>query len=102
MTDFTDDTVHRYLEQNPGLRDSSALDPATHHHIELMSRTLDAADRAMAEEGVPDGIRRRVLNRVVWGDPEGKVDVYAKAVEQTFLAARACMPDMRHFAEPEA
>lgn len=86
MSDFTDRTVSRYLEQDPERRKTYALDPQAHHEIELLRRTLDATERAMTDEGVTEDVRRRVVNRVVWGEPEGLVDVHAQFRAQVLAA----------------
>lgn len=78
MSESTDRTLGRWLDQQPGMRQALLEDPVQHAQSELMRRTLDAADRAMADEDVPEEVRRRVVNRVVWGEPEGLVDVHAQ------------------------
>jgi hypothetical protein len=78
MSEFTDDALGRYLDQQPGMRRALLTDPVQCAQTELMRRTLDALDRAMTDEGVDEEPRRRVVNRVVWGDPDGLVDVYAE------------------------
>ncbi|MGW5477686.1 hypothetical protein [Streptomyces sp. NPDC004008] len=86
MSEFTDGTLGRYLDQQPGMRETLLRDPVQHAQTELMRRTLEATERAMADEGVPDEARRRVVNRVVWGEPEGFVDVRARFREQVLAA----------------
>lgn len=86
MSDFTDDTLGRYLDQQPGMRQVLLHDPAQHMQVEALRRTLDMVERALADEGVPDGVQRRVVNRVVWGEPEGYVDVRARMREQVIAA----------------
>lgn len=93
MSDFTDRALGRYLDQQPGIRQALIEDPVQHAQTELMRRMLDATDRAMADEGVPEEVRRRVVNRVVWGEPEGFVDVHARIREQV-LAAYDLPPDL--------
>lgn len=83
MSDFTDDTLGRYIDQQPGLRQALLHDPVQHMQAEALQRTLDMVECALTDEGVPDDVRRRVVNRVVWGEPEGRVDVYARIREQT-------------------
>lgn len=89
MSEFTDDTVGRYIGQDPEQRKEYALDPAAHMRIEVLRQTLDAVERAMTYEDVPEESRRRVINRVVWGEPEGRVDVHAQmaGVREQMLAA---------------
>ena len=36
-----------------------------------LQEIIKAFDRAMRIEGVPDDKRRRVINTLVWGSPEG-------------------------------
>ncbi|MGW2938615.1 hypothetical protein ACWDA7_44190 [Streptomyces sp. NPDC001156] len=86
MSDLTDHVVGRCLDQHPEQGKAYALDPVTHHDVEVMRRTLDAAERAMDCEGVPEEARRRVVNQVVWGEPEGLVDVHARVREQILAA----------------
>lgn len=78
MSEFTDDAISRYIGQTPERRKAHMLDPAAHLQAEVMRQTLDAVERAMVEERMPEETRRRVVNRVVWGEPEGLIDVHAK------------------------
>lgn len=86
MSNYSDDTLGRYLDQNPTMRQACLEDPVQHAQVESTRRTLDAADRAMADEGIPGEVRRRVVNRMVWGEPEGRVDVHARMREQAIAA----------------
>jgi hypothetical protein len=87
MSEITDDLLGRYLDQQPGMRQALLEDPVQHAQTELMRRTLAAVERGMADEGIPPEVRRRVVNRIVWGEPEGLVDVHARVREQVLLAA---------------
>jgi hypothetical protein len=89
MSDHTD-VLNRYLSQQPGIRKTLLTDPVQHARIETLRQTLDATDRAMVDEGVPDEARRRVLNRLVWGDAEGQVDMYAQAQQLRAQVFDAC------------
>lgn len=82
MSDFTDDTLGRYLDQQPGMREALLHDPVQHRQAEQLRQTLAAVERAMADEGVTDDVRRRVIRRVVWGEPEGRIDVHARMDRQ--------------------
>jgi hypothetical protein len=86
MSEFTDDTLGRYVAQQPGMREALLRDPVQHQQAERLRQTLDAFERAMADECVPDEARRRAINRVVWGEPEGHVDVWAQVREQVLAA----------------
>lgn len=89
MSEFTDATIGHYIDQQPGLRETLLHDVVQHRQAEQLRQTLAAVERAMADEGVPDEARRRVINRVVWGEPEGHVDVHAQmaSVRKQMLAA---------------
>jgi hypothetical protein len=78
MSEFTDRTLARYLAQQPGTREALLSDPIQHAQAERMRQTLDATDCAMADEDVPEEVRRRVINRIVWGESEGRVDMHAQ------------------------
>jgi hypothetical protein len=88
MSENVDDTLGRFLDQQPGLREALLTDPAQKAQIESLRQALARVERALADEGLPVEVRRRVINRVVWGDPEG-VDVHAKflAIRKQLLAA---------------
>jgi hypothetical protein len=86
MSEFTDDTLNRYLSQQPGMREALRNDPGQHMQAEALRRTLDMVERAMIDEGMPVEVRRRVVNRVIWGEPEGFVDVRARVREQVLAA----------------
>jgi hypothetical protein len=78
MSEFTDDTLDRYLDQQPGMRRALLNDPVQCAQTEVLRRTLVALERAMVDEGVDEEARRRVVNRVVWGDPDGLRDTHAE------------------------
>lgn len=78
MSEFTDDTLGRYLDQQPGMRQALLTDPLQKAQVEALRQTLNMVERALIDEGMPDDVRRRVINRVVWGEPEGRVDVHAR------------------------
>lgn len=78
MSEFIDDTLGRYLDQQPGMRQALLTDPVQKMQAEVLRQTLSMVERALVDEGVPDDVRRRVINRVVWGEPEGSVDVHAR------------------------
>lgn len=89
MSEFTDHTLNRYLAQQPGMREALLHDPVQHMQAEVLRQTLDMVERALIDEGIPDDARRRVINRVVWGEPEGHVDVHAKLrMERDLLLTR--------------
>ncbi|WP_037616406.1 hypothetical protein [Streptomyces aureus] len=88
MSEFTDDTLARHLDQQPGMRRTLLFNPAQRMQTEVLRRTLDMAERAMADEGVSEEARRRVIDRIVWGDPEGIRDMHAKMREQATAAYR--------------
>lgn len=78
MSEFINETLGRYLAQQPGMRQALLTDPVQNMQAEALRQTLNMVERALADEGVPDDVRRRVVNRVVWGEPEGSVDVHAR------------------------
>lgn len=92
MSQHTDDTLGRYLNQQPGMRDALLRDPMQKMQAEWMRRLLAATDRAMNDEDVPEEVRRRVVNRIVWGEPEGRVDVHAQLDQQRKAMAESVMP----------
>lgn len=92
MSEFTDGTLSRYLDQQPGMREALRNDPLQHAQAEWTRQTLAATERAMADEGTPDEVRRRVVNRIVWGEPEGRVDVHAQMDRQRQAMAKGMMP----------
>lgn len=89
MSEFVGDALSRYLNQQPGMREALLHDPVQKMQAEMLRRTLTMVERALTDEGVPDDVRRRVINRVIWGEPEGHVDVHAQmaGVREQMLAA---------------
>ena len=81
MSERTDDTLNRYLAQQPGMREALLHDPVQHMQAEALRQTLAMVERALTDEGVPDDVQRRIVNRVVWGEPEGRVDFHARVRE---------------------
>lgn len=92
MSEFTDGTLNRYLNQQPGMREALLTDPVQHMQVEALRQTLNMVERALADEGVTDDVQRRVVNRVVWGEPEGYVDVHAQMDRQRLAMAESMMP----------
>jgi hypothetical protein len=92
MSEYTDDTIARHLAQQPGMRQALLEDPVQRAQTELMRRTLAAAERAMTDERVPDEVRRRVINRIVWGEPEGRIDVHAQMRDQVAAMYSSMLP----------
>lgn len=98
MSEFTDDTLARYLDQQPGMRRALLENPVQHAQTEQMRALLDVAEQAMATEGVPEAARRRVVNRIVWGEPEGRVDVYGQRRRQVVAMAGSLTPSVEELA----
>jgi len=92
MSQHTDDTLGRYLDQQPGMREALLHDQAQHAHTQRMRMLLAAADRAMDDEDIPEEVRRRVINRIVWGEPEGRVDVHAQMDRKRKAMAESMKP----------
>lgn len=90
MSDYSDDALDRYLARNAESRRVYLEDPFQHAQAELLRRVLQSAGDAMAEEGVPEEARNRVVNRIVWGDVEGLVDVHGQRVAAAEAARDAC------------
>lgn len=78
MSQHTDDVLSRYLDQQPGMRRALLEDPVQCAQTEVMRRMLVAMERAMADEGVNEEARQRVVNRVIWGEPDGLRDTHAE------------------------
>ncbi|HEY9410779.1 MAG TPA: hypothetical protein VIP77_14460 [Jiangellaceae bacterium] len=92
MSDYSDDALDRYLAGTAEARRAYLQDPVQHAQVELQRQLLDAADRAMGAEGVLEETRQRVVNRIVWGDPEGVVDVHAQRLAAMVAAQDATAP----------
>jgi hypothetical protein len=88
MSEHTDDVLNHYLFQQPGMREALLRDPVQKAQVESLRQTLTMLERALADEGIPEEVARRVVNRIVWGDPKGQVDVHARmmAVRKQMLA----------------
>jgi len=78
MSEFIDDTLNRHIDQQPGMRRKLVEDPIQCAQTELLRRTLHAMERAMTDEGVAEEAQQRIVNRVVWGDPDGLRDAHAE------------------------
>jgi hypothetical protein len=78
MSEFVDSNLGRYLDQQPGMREALHKDPAQKVQVETLRLALSMVERALIDEDVPEDARRRVINRVIWGEPEGHVDVHAR------------------------
>lgn len=89
MSEYTDDVLSRYFGQQPDMREKLLTDPVQHAQAESLRQTLALLERALADEDIPDEAAHRVINRIVWGDPNGRVDVHARMmnVRKQLLAA---------------
>jgi len=68
-----------------------AVDEAQEHAgIAKIKAWLKVFDQLMQAEEIPEGTRRRVLNRFLFGDPDG--DVFAKASLKVEAAVAAMDP----------
>ena len=97
MSDYSDDTLDRYLAGSAEARRAYLEDPIQHAQVELQRQLLDAAERAMTDEGVPEDARHRVVNRIVWGDPEGLVDVHAQRLAAMVAVQTAAAPPVGEY-----
>ncbi|NUS79166.1 MAG: hypothetical protein HOV70_23610 [Streptomyces sp.] len=89
MSEFVDDVVGGYVDAQPGMRAALSDDPVQQAQIESLRQALAMVERALVDEGVSEDVRRRVINRVVWGEPDGRVDVHAEmlGLRKQMLAA---------------
>ena len=92
MSEYTDSTIGRYLDQQPGMRQALLHDPMQHALTQSMRQLLAAADRAMDDEDIPEEVRHRIVNRIVWGEPQGRVDVHAQMDRQGKAMAMSALP----------
>lgn len=81
MSEYTDKTLSRYLDQQPGMREALLNDPMQHAQAEMMRQMLEIAERAMDAEDISLETQRRVVNRIVWGEPEG-VHRHSQLIQQ--------------------
>jgi len=93
MSEFVDDTLGRYLNQQPGMRKALLNDPVQNMQAEMLRRTLAMTESALIDEGVSEDVRRRVINRVVWGEAEGRIDMHARMDEVRKQMAADLSPD---------
>lgn len=70
MSEFTDSLITQHLNQTPSLRDAYHHDAPTYHQVNLMRRMLETTERAMEREGIAAESRKRVLETIVYGDPD--------------------------------
>lgn len=82
MSEFADFTVARYMELDHETARAYHLDPQVHAEIERLRQFVDATDRALMDERIPTEIRKRVINRIVFGEPDGLEAVWVSRREQ--------------------
>ncbi|MER6738228.1 hypothetical protein [Streptomyces puniciscabiei] len=105
MSEFADLAVARYLENDHETARAYHLDPQVHADVERMRQFVEAAERAMRDDRVPIVTARRVINRVVFGDPGGLEAVYVSRREQMQAAAKMQPPTAdawRRLLDPDA
>lgn len=83
-TTRTDRIISEYLDNYPGAREADLTDVTTHTHLRMARRLLTLVDVAMADEGIDDTVRERVLRMALYGstDPETAVERRVAAVQQ--------------------
>lgn len=92
MSEFSNLTVARYLEWDRETARAYHLNPQVHADIERLRQYVEATERAMIDERIPKQARERVINRVVFGGPEGPDAVYVSRREQMEEMAKVQMP----------
>lgn len=70
MSEFTDSLITQHLGRHQDQWEDYLRDSAFHHQTELLRRLLETAEQAMEREGIPAESRRRVLETIVFGDPD--------------------------------
>ncbi len=88
MSEFADLTVARYLELDREAARAYHHDPQVHAEVERLRQFVDATDRAMMIERIPAETRKRVINRIVFGEPGGLKAVYVSQREQMQAVAK--------------
>lgn len=92
MSEFADLTVARYMELDRETARAYHLDPQVHYDVERLRQFVNATERAMLEERIPKQVRERIINRIVFGDAEGRDAVYVNRREQMQAMAKLQMP----------
>ena len=69
MSEFTDGLIAQHLGRHQDRWEDYLKDSAFHHETELLRRLLETTERAMECEGIAAESRRRVLEAIVFGDP---------------------------------
>lgn len=92
MSGFAEEVLRHYVDQQPGLREALPHDPVQQAQIEALRQTLTMMERALADEGIPAEVGRRVANRMIWGHPEGLVDVHAQMLRMRKQILAADLP----------
>lgn len=70
MSEFTDGLITQHLGRHQDRWEDYLKDSAFHHETELLRRLLETTERAMEREGIAAEARRRVLETIVFGDPD--------------------------------
>lgn len=70
MSEFTDSLITQHLGRHQDRWEDYLKDSAFHHETELLRRLLETTERAMEREGIPAEVRHRVLETIVFGDPD--------------------------------
>lgn len=95
MTRLVDEVLSAYFRRYGDAEKAYQQDPLTHAHVQWLNRTITMMDIAMADEGVPEETRRRVLRMVVYGsagDPNAALDRMADREEQ--IMRLSAQPDL--------
>lgn len=106
--DVLERRIHRATLMDPDVARQYHTDPGTHAQITVLRQVLQAADKAMRAEGVPERVRDRVVHRVLFGeappslegDPEARID-WADAHQRHAELVRAAT-EAGPFSVPEA
>lgn len=71
-------------------------DASYHYQVRMLAMTLAHFDRAAREEGVDDATTARILNRVLFGDPDGTAQLRRERLRmiQQIYAQSALTPPL--------
>lgn len=72
MADFplTDDALTEWAKRNPRMAQQMHTDVSLHQQYQINRLVLSHVERAMRDEGLPDDVRRRIINTAVFGAPD--------------------------------
>ena len=102
MTSIVQHAIDRYESRMPNAREARLTDPHYAYQAQVLRETLEIADMAMEDEGIPESSRRRVVSTILYGGPSEADAILREHQQAQFRRAMFATPPSMTFPMGEA